>query len=54
MRGRQSESSQPGIKPAEPFLVVLATMGKVLDKALSSSGLWHYFVACLSFLSRGA
>lgn len=54
MRGRQSESSQPGIKPAEPFLIVLATMGKVLDKALPSSGLWHYFVACLSFLSRGA
>lgn len=49
MPERESELSQPGIKPAEPSHTVLATMGEVLAKALSSNGLQHILLpSCLS------
>lgn len=46
------ELSQPGIKPAKPFLHSPGHDGESLCQGIPQQ--WAYFVACLSFLSQGA
>lgn len=52
-RGDESkeELSQPGMMPAEPFLILLDRMGKAFAKALHRNGLQHVLLpTCLSSL----
>lgn len=45
----REELSQPGMMPAEPFLIPLDMMGKALAKALHRNGLQHILLpTCLS------